>query len=170
MRTVRRRRSRRWRAGGVNARERDAAITWSEGRPRHAVAARREREDAVAATQHREPRKQRAKNNAGLGRQVVGHFLLSKLAPRRLPRVVLFREGTAGASDSSIFHRSRPSKIGKTLRGHDHAKRPVAHASHKRPGPRVVHVVLGRAKGRRPQSTEVVLHGSIWRSDRRPGP
>ena len=102
------------------------------------------------------------KNNAGLGRQVVGHFLLSKLAPRRLPRVVLFREGTAGASDSSIFHRSRPSKIGKTLRGHDHAKRPVAHAINKSSRTRVVHVVLGRAEGRRPQPTKVVLHGSVW--------
>jgi hypothetical protein len=170
---VRLRRSRRWRAGGVNARERDAAMPWSEGHPRHAlhaVAARREREDAIAATQHREPRKQRAKNDAGLGRQVVGHFLLSKLAPRRLPRVVLFWQGAAGTSGSPIVNRRRPSKIGKTLRGHDHAERPVAHASHERPGPRVVHVVVGRAEGRRPQPTAVVLHGSIWGSDRRPGP
>ena len=37
VRTVRLRRSRRWRAGGVEARERDAAMTWSEGRPRHAL-------------------------------------------------------------------------------------------------------------------------------------
>ena len=48
----------------------------------------------------------------------------------------------------------------KALRGHDHAERPVAHASHERPRPRLIHVVVGRAEGRRPQPTEVVLHGS----------